>query len=111
MNLHDLKTFLTAGMVNCIEASPALVGEEKALVYQVSVFLKMPEKHLNLELPYTTDRPFTETREIYEFFTSAGVPKHKILLVYPKGSDNYKQLNVQFLEPADRFDFAQGGAK
>lgn len=110
MNLHDLKTFLTAGMVNCIEASPALVGEEKARVYQVSVFLKMPEKHLNLELPYTTDRPFTETREIYEFFTRAGVPKHKILLVYPKGSDNYKQLNVQFREPADRFDFAQGGS-
>jgi hypothetical protein len=90
MNLADLKAFVAYNMVSCLECSPALLGDEKQRILEVSVFIQTPDKQRNVELRFNTDRPFTHQAEVIQYFNLAGVPKHKIMFVYPKGSDYYR---------------------
>ncbi len=90
MNLQDLKTFISHNMLNCLECSPALLGEQKQRIFEVFAYIKTPDKLVQVELQYHTDRPFTEQAEVTRFFSTAGVPKHKIHFVYPKGGDYYR---------------------
>ncbi len=90
MNLADLKAFVAHNMLSCLECSPALLGDEKQRILEVSVFIQTPNKLSNVELRFNTDRPFMHQAEVIQYFNLAGVPKHKILFVYPKGADYYR---------------------
>lgn len=90
MNLADLKTFSAYNMLNCLECSPALLGEEKQRIFEVEAYIQTPNKQIQLSLPFNTDRPFTSQAEVIMYFNLAGVPKHKIHFVYPKGNDYYR---------------------
>lgn len=90
MNITDLKTFIAHNMLNCLEASPALLGEQKQRIFEVSAFIQTPKNFIQAEFLFNTDRPFTTQAEVIQFFSLAGVPKHKINFVYPKNSDYHR---------------------
>lgn len=89
MNITDLKAFIKHGMLNCVECSPALLGDEKLRIFEVFAYVKTPNSQIQAEFKFTTDRPFTQQDEITRFLTAAGVPKHKINFVYPRNGDYY----------------------
>lgn len=92
MTPQALKVLIQHNMLNCLECSPAIVisGEEKHRIYEISAYIKTPNQNVNAELVFHTDRPFTEQPEVVNYFTRLGVPKNKIMFVYPKGSDYYR---------------------
>lgn len=89
MNRQDLKAFIDHNLLQVVEAFPAI--EENNRFFQVVVYIRTATPKFFLPLEFTTDRPFTDQSDVTRFFTSAGVPKHKLHFVFPS-SDRYFTL-------------------
>lgn len=86
MNRQDLKAFIDHNLLQVVEAFPA-VGDNSRF-YQAVVYIKTATPKFFLPLEFTTDRPFVDQKDVMRYFTSAGVPKHKLHFVFPN-SDRY----------------------